>query len=168
MMGDSKMVGNSNTDQITKQIELKASQERVWAALTDYRKFGEWFRVNLEVPFVVGNKVYGQMTFPGFEHFRLEVVVIAIEPMTRFAYTWHPYAVDPKVDYSNETPTKVEFTLKTIEGGTLLTVVESGFDAVPEWRRSEAFRMNEGGWKSQMKNVEVYLENKQSDMETVC
>lgn len=161
-------MSNSNTDQIKKSIELKASLDTVWQALTDYRKFSEWFRVNLEVPFVAGQKAFGQMTYPGFEHFRLEVVVIAIEPMTRFAYTWHPYAVDPNVDYSNETPTTVEFTLEPIDGGTQLTVVESGFDAVPEWRRSEAFRMNEGGWKSQMKNVEVYLENKQSDMETVC
>ena len=161
-------MSNSNTDQIEKSIELRASLETVWQALTDYRKFSEWFRVNLEVPFAIGKKAYGQMTFPGFEHFRLEVVVIAIEPMSRFAYTWHPYAVDPSVDYSNETPTTVEFTLAPIDGGTRLTVVESGFDAVPEWRRSEAFRMNEGGWKSQIKNVEVYLENKQSDMETVC
>ena len=156
-----------STDQIKRQIALRAPQERVWQALTDYRKFGQWFCVNLEVPFVVGEKAYGQMTYPGFEHFRLEVVVVAIEPMTRFAYTWHPYAVDPKVDYSNETPTTVEFTLEPTREGTLLTVVESGFDAVPEWRRSEAFRMNEGGWKSQMNNIEKYLENNQSSMETV-
>jgi uncharacterized protein YndB with AHSA1/START domain len=149
----------SNTNQIRREIVLKAPVERVWDALTDYRKFGDWFRVNLEVPFVVGKKAYGQMTYPGYEHFRLEVFVVAIEPKTRFAYTWHPYAVDPKVDYSNETPTTVEFTLESIDGGTRLTVVESGFDAVPEWRRSEAFRMNEGGWKSQMINVERYLEN---------
>lgn len=149
----------SDTDQIKRQIELKAPQERVWQALTDYRKFGEWFCVNLEVPFVVGKKAYGQMTYPGFEHFKLEVDVVAIDRMTRFAYTWHPYGIDPKVDYSCETPTTVEFTLEPIDGGTRLTVVESGFDAVPEWRRSEAFRMNEGGWKAQMINIERYLEN---------
>lgn len=150
----------SSTDQIRRQIELNAPPSRVWDALTDYKKFGAWFCVNLEVPFVVGKKTYGQMTYPGYEHFRFEVEVVAIEPMTRFAFTWHPYAVDLKVDYSAETPTTVEFKLEPSGVGTLLTVVESGFDSVPEWRRSEAFRMNEGGWKSQMKNIEKYLENK--------
>ncbi|AMV31522.1 hypothetical protein VN12_05345 [Pirellula sp. SH-Sr6A] len=150
----------SSTDQIRRQIELNAPPARVWEALTDYQKFGAWFCVNLEVPFVVGKKAYGQMTYPGYEHFRFEVEVVAIEPMTRFAFTWHPYAVDHNVDYSNEAPTTVEFQLEPSGVGTLLTVVESGFDSVPEWRRSEAFRMNEGGWKSQMKNIEKYLENK--------
>jgi len=33
-----------------------------------------------------------------------------------------------------------------IEGGTLLTVVESGFDNMPASRRAKAFEMNSGGW----------------------
>ena len=152
-------MSKSTTDQIQKQIAIKGTVERVWEALTDYRKFGEWFRVNLEVPFVVGEKAYGQMTYPGYEHFRMEIVVVAIEPRTRFAYTWHPYAIDPGIDYSNEPPTTVEFTLEPHENGTLLTVVESGFDAIPEARRSEAFRMNEGGWTAQMKNIANYVDN---------
>ncbi|MFO0941226.1 MAG: SRPBCC family protein [Pirellulales bacterium] len=153
-------MAESNTNQIRRQIVLKAPMDRVWEALTDYRKFGEWFRVNLEVPFVVGQKAYGQMTYPGYEHFKLEVFVVAIEPKTRFAYTWHPYAVDPQVDYSNETPTTVEFTLEYVDGGTRLTVIESGFDAVPEWRRSEAFheRRRLEGTNGQYRN---YLETTQ-------
>ena len=150
-------MSNSVSDKIEKKIELKASVERVWQALTDYRQFSEWFRVNLEVPFMVGERAYGQITYPGYEHVRMEVVVVAIEPMTRFAFTWHPYAIEPNVDYSNEPPTTVEFILRPIEGGTHLTVTESGFDAVPASRRSEAFRMNDGGWTAQVKNIEAYV-----------
>ena len=150
-------MSNSVSDKIEKKIELKASVERVWQALTDYRQFSEWFRVNLEVPFVVGERAFGQITYPGYEHVRMEVVVVAIEPMTRFAFTWHPYAIEPNVDYSNEPPTTVEFILRPIEGGTHLTVTESGFDAVPASRRSEAFRMNDGGWTAQVKNIEAYV-----------
>ena len=29
-----------------------------------------------------------------------------------FSFTWHPYAIEPDVDYSNETPTLVEFKLE--------------------------------------------------------
>ncbi len=148
----------SSTDQIVKQVEISAPIVRVWQALADYREFGEWFRVKLEVPFVVGKPAYGQITYPGYEHIRMEVQVIAIEPMTRFAFTWHPYAIEPGVDYSHERPTTVEFLLQSVAGGTSVTVTESGFDAVPESRRSEAFRMNEGGWAIQMENIKNYVQ----------
>ncbi len=149
----------SNSDRIEKQIELNAPLQRVWEALTDYHQFGQWFRVQLEVPFVVGRRAYGQITYPGYEHVRMEVEVVAMEPMSRFAFTWHPYAVDPQVDYASEPPTMVEFRLQPSECGVLLFVTESGFDAIPAGRRDEAFRMNDGGWSAQVKNIENYVKN---------
>ncbi|GAA5505239.1 SRPBCC family protein [Novipirellula caenicola] len=149
----------SMSDRIEKQIDLPAPIEKVWHALTDHVAFSQWFGVNLERPFVVGEKSFGQITYPGYEHVRMEVEVIAIHPMDRFAFLWHPYAIEPDVDYSREPPTTVEFTLEPTESGTLLKVVESGFDRIPEARRSEAYRMNEGGWTEQMKNIERYVSN---------
>ena len=147
-------------DRIEKQTDLKASVSRVWRALTDYREFGEWFRVKLEGPFEVGKATGGYITWPGYEHLRMEVVVQKIEPKRLFSYTWHPYAIDPKVDYSQETPTLVEFTLEKSAKGTLLKVTESGFDKIPKDRRLEAFRMNENGWGQQLKNIESYVAEK--------
>lgn len=144
-------------DRIEKQIEIAAPVARVWQALTDSRQFGEWFRVKLEGPFVAGQPVGGQLTYPGYEYLRMEVVVKEIKPETYFSYTWHPYAVDPKVDYSQETPTLVEFRLEPIKGGTLVKVSESGFDKIPSVRRSEAFRMNSNGWAQQMENIKDYV-----------
>jgi uncharacterized protein YndB with AHSA1/START domain len=144
-------------DRIDKQIELKAPVSKVWRALTDHQEFGEWFRVKLEGPFVVGEVAGGFITWPGYEHLRMEVVVQKIEPERFFSYTWHPYAIDPKVDYSKETPTLVEFTLEKNGEGTLLKVTESGFDKIPAARRSEAFRMNENGWGQQLKNIESHV-----------
>jgi uncharacterized protein YndB with AHSA1/START domain len=143
--------------QIEKRIELKAPISRVWRALTDYREFGRWFRVKLENPFAPGQVSRGQITYPGYEHLKWEAVVQKMEPERLFAFTWHPYAVDPKVDYSKETPTLVEFTLEQTASGTLLVVRESGFDKVPSDRRAEALRRNDGGWAEQMKNVENYV-----------
>ena len=151
-------MNKTSTDRIEKRIELSAPVERVWQALTDYRQFSQWFRVRLEVPFVVGEPAYGQITYPGYEHVQMQVQVVAIEPLTRFAFEWHPYAVDPNINYSLEPPTTVEFTLRPTASGTLLTVVESGFDAVPAARRSEAFRMNDGGWTGQMNNIQTYVD----------
>ncbi|MHB8753503.1 MAG: SRPBCC family protein [Candidatus Acidiferrales bacterium] len=144
-------------DYIEKRTEIAAPVGRVWRALTDFRQFSEWFRVSLEGPFVAGQSVGGQLTFPGYEHIRMEVEVKSIEPETYFSYAWHPYGVDPKVDYTQETPTLVEFRLKPAGGGTLLTVKESGFDKIPSARRAEAFRMNTGGWEQQLKNIETYV-----------
>ncbi|ODA68166.1 hypothetical protein A7A08_01337 [Methyloligella halotolerans] len=147
------------SDRIEKSIEIEAPVSRVWEALTDHEKFGAWFKVRLDGPFVPGEVSTGNITYPGYEHLRWESVVTAMEPERYFAMTWHPYAIDPDRDYSAETPTLIEFTLEPTDGGTRLKVVESGFDELPPERRDEAFRMNEGGWAQQVENVKAYVES---------
>lgn len=147
-------------DRIEKRIELKAPVSRVWKALTSHEEFGEWFRVKLEGPFVPGQTSRGRITHPGYEHVRWEAVVKEMTPEKIFSFTWHPYAVDPKIDYSKETPTLVEFRLQPTDQGTLLVVTESGFDKIPAHRQIEALRMNDGGWTEQMKNIERYVAKK--------
>jgi len=142
---------------IEKQIELKASPQRVWRALTDYREFGEWFGVKLDQPFVEGNATRGRVLNPGYEHLTIEIKVVRLRPETLFAFNWHPYAIDPQVDYSQETPTLVEFRLQKSATGTLLMLTESGFDKIPAHRRDEALRMNSGGWQQQLGNIERYV-----------
>lgn len=147
-------------DRIEKRIELKAPVSRVWRALTDHREFGEWFRVRIEGPFKPGEVSRGQVTYPGYEHLKWEAVVQKMEPERLFSFIWHPAGIDPKRDYSKETPTLVEFKLEKTANGTLLVVTESGFDKIPSDRRLEAFRLNENGWEIQMKNIESYVANK--------
>ncbi|HKV28168.1 MAG TPA: SRPBCC family protein [Candidatus Acidoferrales bacterium] len=144
-------------DRIERRVELKAPVSRVWRALTDHREFGEWFRVKLDGPFVPGHISRGHITYPGYEHVKWEAVVKKMEPERLFSFTWHPYAVDPQMDYSKETPTLVEFRLEKTTSGTLLLLTESGFDEISGGRRLEAFRMNDGGWTEQMKNIETYV-----------
>ena len=148
---------SSSTDRIEKRIDLNAPVARVWRALTDHRQFGAWFRVDLRGPFVPGEVTRGNITYPGYEHLVMEVVTQKMEPEREFSFHWHPYAVDPQVDYSQEPPTLVTFTLTPTPTGTLLVVTESGFDAIPPGRRDEAFRMNDGGWTVQIKNIEQYV-----------
>lgn len=144
-------------DRIEKRMELKAPVARVWRALTDYREFGQWFRVKLDGPFVAGQVSRGHVTYPGYEHLKWEAVVQKMEPERLFSFTWHPYAIDPNADYSQETPTLVEFRLEKSAGGTLLLLTESGFNKLPKERRLEAFRRNDGGWTMQMKNIEEHV-----------
>jgi len=138
---------------IEKRVELKVPVSRAWRALTDYREFGEWFRVKLDGPFVPGQVSRGHITYPGYEHVKWEVTVKEMQPEQLFSFTWHPYAVEPGVDYSKEEPTLVEFRLQPVPGGTLLVITESGFDRIPPHRRMEALRMNDGGWTEQTRNI---------------
>lgn len=146
-----------STDRIEKTIVLNAPRSRVWRALSDHREFGAWFGVELEGPFEPGATVSGRIKVAGYEHLTMDVVVESVEPERLFSYRWHPYAVDPDFDYSSEPMTLVEFHLEDADGGTRLTVVESGFDSIPESRRAEAYRMNEGGWSQQIRNIEKHV-----------
>ncbi len=129
----------SDTNRIEKRIILRAPRSRVWRAITAAEEFGKWFGVKLDGGFVEGAPIRGKITHPGYEHLTMELQVERIEPERYFAYRWHPYAIDPTVDYSSEPMTLVEFQLDEADGGTLLTIIESGFDQVPLARRTEAF-----------------------------
>ena len=117
-------------DRIEKRIELKAPVSRVWRAITDYREFGEWFRVKLEGPFVAGEISRGQITYPGYEHIKWQAIVQKMEPERLFSFTW-PHSFEPDADILKEPTTLIEFRLEPIEGGTLLTLTESGFENLP-------------------------------------
>ena len=67
-------------DRIAKVVELKAPRTRVWRAIADHVAFGEWFRVALEGPFVVGQTARGRVLHPGYEHLTWAAEVAAIEP----------------------------------------------------------------------------------------
>jgi len=149
----------SDSNRIEKAILLRAPKTRVWRALTDAKEFGTWFRLTLEGPFETGRSVKGRITHPGYEHVVVDMMVERMDPEDFFAYRWHPYAIDPAVDYSNEPTTLVEFRLEETVGGTMLTLSESGFDNIPPGRRAEAFRMNEQGWSGQIENIRRHVES---------
>jgi uncharacterized protein YndB with AHSA1/START domain len=148
----------STTDRIERTILINAPILRVWRALSRAEEFGNWFGAELKgQEFVAGQRVQGNITHPGYEHVVFDALIERIEPQKLLSFRWHPYAVEPSIDYSKEPTTLVVFELKEVEGGTLLSVVESGFDQLPLSRRAEAFRMNSGGWDAQMKNVQTHV-----------
>ena len=145
------------TDRIEKRFEVKAKRPRVWRAISDADEFGAWFGMKLDRSFAPGANVVGRLTIEGYEHVSVEMQVERIEPEGYFSYRWHPYAIDPAVDYSAEPTTLVEFRLEETPGGTAVTITESGFDRLPATRRAEAFRMNDGGWTAQSRKLASYV-----------
>ena len=145
------------TDRIEKQVLLKAPRARVWRALADAGEFGRWFGVELSGGFVPGARLTGRITHKGYEHYPFEMTVERIEPERLFSFRWHPNALDLAVDYSAEPTTLIEFKLQDAEGGTLLTLVESGFERLSPDRLESAYRGNEKGWAQQMEAIARYV-----------
>jgi uncharacterized protein YndB with AHSA1/START domain len=149
---------DESSDRIERSIDIRAPLARVWRALADAEEFGSWFGVALAGQvFAAGRSVQGRITHPGYEQLVFTAQIERVEPERRLTFRWHPYAIDPAVDYSGEVTTLVELELEPIAGGTRLRVVESGFDALPPSRRRDAFRMNGQGWDAQMKNIERHV-----------
>jgi uncharacterized protein YndB with AHSA1/START domain len=146
----------SETDRIEKTVVLRAPRSRVWRALTDVREFGTWFRAVLEGELAVGQRVTGHSTYPGHESARFEIAVERIEPESYFSFRW-PHELEPGADLASCPKTLVEFRLEEVAEGTRLTVIESGFDAIPLGRRAEALRGNEEGWTIQLQNIERHV-----------
>jgi uncharacterized protein YndB with AHSA1/START domain len=147
----------SSPDRIEKKFEVRAPRSRVWRAIATAKEFGAWFGMQLDGEFVAGSRVGGKLTHPNYANVKVELLIERVEPERYFSYRWHPYALDPNVDYSTEPTTLVEFTLEDTAGGTAVTIVESGFDQLPPHRRNEAFRMNEQGWTGQIPKLVKYV-----------
>ena len=146
----------STTDRIEKRLELSAPRSRVWRAIATAKEFGEWFGLRIDGTFAPGATIRGTMTYQGKElgvEFRIE----RMEPERYFSYRWHPFAIDQSVDYSAEPMTLVEFTIEERKGGSVVTIVETGFDRIPASRRDIAFRMNSAGWEGQGNNLAKYV-----------
>jgi len=148
---------HKSTDRIEKEIVVRAPRSRVWRALTNAEEFGAWFGIKLDRDFAPGRHVHGHMTSPPFEHVTVDFAIERMEPESRLSYRWHPYPVEPGVDYSSEPTTLVEFQLEEVAGATRLRVAESGFDGIPLARRAEAFRMNDAGWDEQLENISRHV-----------
>ncbi len=155
---------------IEKRVLLRAPLGRVWRAISDAEEFGRWFGVRFDGPFVAGTSVTATITPTTVDakvgerqapHAGVQSTwqIVAVEPRRRFAYRWHPFAVDPSVDYNREPTTLVEFTLSETPDGVWLTITESGFEAIPEERRPSSFEANSEGWAIQTDLVRRYTED---------
>lgn len=138
---------------IEKKILIHAPRSRVWRALTTASEFSKWFSVQVEDSFVAGKRVDMVSTHPHCTGDpRFYVIVERMEPEHTFAWRWHPGAASKESDPS----TQVEFHLEEVEGGTLVTVTESGFDRIDLARRAKAFEENTRGWELQLQSLKQY------------
>lgn len=146
------------SDRIEKKVLLHAPRSRIWRALTDAAELGQWFGARLSGTISPGARIRGPVTHKDYEHLTFDVTIERVEPERLISWRWHPNPMDPDMDYSDEPTTLVTFELTEVEGGILLTVVESGFDAIPLARRADAYRGNDEGWAAQMENIRKHVD----------
>jgi uncharacterized protein YndB with AHSA1/START domain len=157
-----------NSDRVEKKIVLRATRERVWQAISDSTRFGVWFGVEFDGPFVEGSWLTGRIAPTKVDPevaklqepakgMQFSIMVDRVEPMKRFSFRWHPFAIDPNHDYSKDATTLVVFEFHSADSGVLLTITESGFDQIPVARRTQTFEANDKGWAHQTRLIEKYL-----------
>jgi uncharacterized protein YndB with AHSA1/START domain len=143
----------ASTLRIDKPVTLAAPPARVWRALTDHTEFGTWFRVALDQPFVAGEMSTGHMTYPGHEGLPWLARVERMEPERLFSFRWF-HAPEGRPPSTDDPTTLVEFRLEpAADGGTRLTISESGFEALGDTRAGEVMRGNAEGWNIQSGNL---------------
>jgi len=144
-------------DRIKKQVHIRAPRARVWRAITNIEEFSRWFGVEADGPFAPGQHISMVSTNEGCKGAQFYVDVQEIEPERLFSWRWYPGLMEPGIDPLKEHNTLVTFTLEDAEGGTLVTVTESGFDHVTLKRRAKVYEENEAGWAYQMASLERYV-----------
>lgn len=157
-----------DTERIEKRILLQAPLNRVWRAISDSTEFGAWFGMKFDSPFAPGAVMRGVIVPTAVdpevakaqkphEGKAVEIVIEQMEPDRLFSFRWHPFAIEPGVDYSAEPTTLITFALEQAANGVMLTITESGFDQIPLARRVKAFAANERGWSMVVKLIAKYL-----------
>jgi uncharacterized protein YndB with AHSA1/START domain len=154
-----------STDRIEKQVLLKAPLDRVWRAISDSGEFGTWFGMSIDGVFVAGTRVSAVIAPTAVDDAVAErqrphagqsspLQIVAVEPNRRLAFRWNPLSGTAYAELT----TLVEFTLTEVDGGVLLEIVESGFDALPQDKRTSSFEANSEGWSIQTRLIGQYLE----------
>lgn len=154
----------ANIDRIEKSVVLHAPLDRVWRAIADATEFGRWFGVRVDGPFVAGSVVNAEMTGTLIDeavaaeqcahpHGPFPLQIVSVQPRRQLAFRWNPL---PGTEFA-ELFTLVEFTLSETADGVRLTVVESGFDALPAGPRRSAWTDNDRGWTIQLDLVGRYV-----------
>lgn len=139
----------TETIAVERSIVVHADRERVWRAITDSAQISQWFDGNMRWEFQLGvgehiNYYYnGALLGTGR--------IVTIEPPERFVLNWTAEPGSP-------VETLVTFALETVDGGTRVTVTESGFEALPEDRRHARAEDNSDGWRQVLEHLQAYLQ----------
>ena len=155
MTTNPQSVVNSDDFTVRRTISIKAPIDKVWAAITEAQHLARWFPQSAVLTDVsVGAE--GVFTWDGYEDFAVRIE--ELDPPHMIAYRWSNDNARgvPTTRIADSQSTVFRFTLEPIEGGTQLTVVESGFGSLSD--PAGSMESNRGGWNSELDELVAYLE----------
>lgn len=143
---------DSDAFTVQRTITIAAPIDQVWAAVTEAEHIAKWFPQTAVLDEVaVGAE--GTFAFEGYGEFPVRIE--ALDAPRMIAYRWgNDNTVAVPLDPAHSTV--FTFTLEPIDGGTRLTVVESGFDVMSD--PAASMEGNRGGWTSELDELVAYLE----------
>ncbi len=137
-------------DVIKREVTVKATKERVYAAIADPKQIVSWFPDAVEGSFEVGERPIFE--FAGYG--KSQVYIAAAQPHEYFAFRWVPGSAHAVGDVLAVPNTLVEFRLSEANGQTTVTMTESGFASLPPETMAEQLKDNTGGWDYMMDRLE--------------
>lgn len=141
-------------DAIERSIDLPVDRQRAWQAITTPDQITQWFGHLWEFDLAPGAPIHFDFGTWGIHRGRVEIV----EPMDRVVYRWtHGEDADHAIPIDQVPSTLMEFRLADAPNGTRLTIIESGFAALPDELRDGALRDNTQGWDEQIENIRAFF-----------
>ncbi len=145
---------DTSTRSFTMSIDLDATPEDVWRALTDQTELVKWFPLQARVTPGAGGKVFWAWD----DKWAWESTIEVWEPGKRLTLVENRPAFDAK-GQPLPVPAQrmaMEFTLETHEGRTRLRLVHSGFAHGATW--DDELDGVSGGWQVELRALKHYLE----------
>jgi uncharacterized protein YndB with AHSA1/START domain len=138
-------------DTISREIDIDAPPDVVWAIVTEARHLAGWFSDEAEIDLRPGGAML--LTWHGHGTYRARVETV--EPPHTFAFRWVLREGAEPVQGSS---TLVVMTLTQEGAGTRLQVVESGFSGLawPEYERVRYAGENAKGWIVELDELRAY------------
>lgn len=138
---------------IERSIWVDAPPERAWRAVTEAEQLGKWYAPSFtwEIPALeIGARVKFYNSDTDIQVATIEV----IDPLRQFRLRW-----EPMQDYE---AVQLVTTFRLVEenGGTRVTIHETGYENVPEDERQAWLDSTGGGYGMSMENLKAYLEGK--------
>lgn len=143
-------------DQVVRTALVAAPRARVWKAISEVHAFSAWFGgedMTIEGTMAPGANLTSRFGEGAPEPF---CTIERVEPEDRVVFRWVPFEVPPGEDPNGLPHTRVVIALSDEPGGTLVTVTESGFAALPPEHRARAAR-NGDGWAIAVQGLAQHL-----------
>ena len=142
---------------VERTIWINAPREKAWQAVTRAEHLDLWYATccRWEIPALqVGTMVKFFHKDSNSDTDILQATIEVINPLRQFTLRWQPDKTYPAMTLVTT------FMLEEENGGTRVTIIESGYEALPDDLRQQWLDQTGVGYAGSMENLQAYLEGR--------